>query len=402
MARKTTGVRRASHRHVHDWTKNGLQVRVVNIEPPQLKSFWMGGFEGGSHRRPDGLQIDVLRAMKHETHAAEDYRLLAEVGVRTVRDALRWHRIERISGQYDWSSFLPMLRAANTTKTQVIWDLCHWGLPTDLDVFAPAFIDRFARFAGAAARVVADHSDAIPYYAPMNEISFWSWIGGDVGGFYPYRNGCGDRLKYQLVRAAIAGIEAVRAVDPHARFLQPEPLIHIANNKHQPQEDEAVRRYNESQYAVYDLLSGRLPECGGAPEYLDILGVNFYWNNQWVHLGTTAPLGHLSYRALSSMLVELAARYDNPIVISETGAEGASGTGWMHMIAAEVRKARHQGVAVDAVCIYPVADYPGWDDDRHARCGLIELDVTYEGRQLHGGDRETLTLLQQWNVADAP
>ena len=218
--------------------------------------------------------------------------------------------------------------------------------------------------------------------------------------FYPYRNGCGDLLKHQLVRAAIAGMEAVRSVDPRARFLQPEPLIHIAQNERHPEEDENVRRYNESQYAVYDLLSGRLPHCGGAPQYLDILGVNFYWNNQWKHLTETVPLGHLSYRSFSSLLLGLAARYDRPIVISETGAEGESSTGWMHMVSAEVRKARQAGAKLEGVCIYPVADYPGWDDDRHARCGLIELDRSFEVRRLNAADAETLRLLQQWDVVD--
>ena len=360
----------------------------------------MGGFEGGSHRRADGLQIDVLRSMKHELHAAEDYSLLAQAGVRTVRDALRWHRIERTAGSYDWSSFLPMLRAARDTGTQVIWDLCHWGLPTDLDVFSPAFVDRFARFAAAAARVVQHETDVIPIYAPMNEISFWSWIGGDVGGFYPYRNGCGDLLKRQLGRAAIAGMDAVRAVDPRARFLQPEPLIHIARDKAHPEEDENVRRYNESQFAVYDLLSGRLPGCDGAPEYLDMLGVNFYWNNQWMHLGQTAALGHLGYRSLSSLLVDLSARYPNPIVISETGAEGESGTGWMHMVAAEARKAKRAGVPLEGVCIYPVSDYPGWDDDRRIRCGLIELDKTYEVRCLNTEQWDTLALIERCGIAN--
>ncbi len=355
----------------------------------------MGGFEGGSHRRPDGLQIDVLRSMRHEVCAAEDYRLLARAGVHTVRDALRWHRIEEHPGSYDWSSFLPMLRVAHETGTQVIWDLCHWGLPVDLDVFAPTFIDRFARFAGAVATVVAGETDSIPFYAPMNEISFWSWIGGDVGGFYPYRKGCGDLLKRQLVRAAIAGMEAVRDVDPRARFLQPEPLIHIARNTHKPEEDENVHRYNEAQYAVFDLLSGHLPDCGGAPKYLDIVGVNYYWNNQWVHMAEAVPLGHLSYRALSSLLIDLSSRFDRPILISETGAEGESGTGWMHMVAAEIRKASQAGVPLCGVCIYPVCDYPGWDDDRHARCGLIELSDDYRSRQLNAEQAEVLRFVQK-------
>jgi beta-glucosidase/6-phospho-beta-glucosidase/beta-galactosidase len=366
----------------------------LTLDSPLLQSFWMGGFEGGTHRRGDGLQVDVLRAMRHDTHAAQDYSLLAQTGIRTVRDALRWHRIERSPGQYDWSSFLPMLRASQSTGTQVIWDLCHWGLPPDIDVFSPSFIDRFARFAGAAARVVADETSSIPFYAPMNEMSFWSWIGGDVGAFYPYRHGAGDRLKHQLVRAAIAATQAVRAVDPRARFLQPEPLIHISENPAFPLENEIVARYNESQYAVYDLLSGRLPDCGGDPSYLDILGVNYYWNNQWMHRSGNTPLGHLKHRSLSSMLIALAARYDRPVIVSETGAEGESGPGWMTLIDFEARRAMAHGVPLQGICLYPVSDYPGWDDDRHCDCGVLALDARYNSRTLRTADTEALHLLQ--------
>ena len=362
---------------------------------PLLQSFWMGGFEGGTHRRGDGLQVDVLRSMRHDVHAAEDYSLLAEAGIHTVRDALRWHRIERAPNRYDWSSLLPMLRASRQIGTQVIWDLCHWGLPPDIDIFSTGFIDRFARFAGAAARIVQSETDVVPIYAPMNEVSFWSWIGGDVGGFYPYRHGAGDRLKYQLVRAAIAAMDAVRAVDSRARFLQPEPLIHIATNPKFPEEDGQVAQYNEAQYAVFDLLSGRLPGCNGAPEYLDILGVNYYWNNQWMHRSVNTPLGHVSHRSLASMLVDLAGRYDRPIVLSETGAEGESGPGWMNLIAAEAHRALEAGVPLHGICLYPVSDYPGWDDDRHCFCGLVQMDTDYERRSLRPADTEALQLLQR-------
>ena len=46
-----------------------------------------------------------------------------------------------------------MLEAARAAGVQVVWDLCHYGWPDDLDVFSPAFVERFARFAGAAARI---------------------------------------------------------------------------------------------------------------------------------------------------------------------------------------------------------------------------------------------------------
>ena len=127
-----------------------------------------------------------------------------------------------------------MLRAARDTGTQVIWDLCHWGWPDDLDIWSPAFVDRFAAFAAAAARLVREETDDVPFYVPVNEISFWAWAGGSLGFINPMAEGRGDELKAILVRAAIAGIEAVRAVDPRARIVSAEPAINVAPRSQRP------------------------------------------------------------------------------------------------------------------------------------------------------------------------
>ncbi len=357
----------------------------------KFQSFFMGGFECATHRRQDGLQIDVLSATGHAEKAAEDYLLLQAAGVKTVRDGLRWHLVENRPGVYDWSSFLPMLDASIATGTQVIWDLCHWGVPEGLDVFSEEFVTRFAAFSGAVAKVVQERSGSIlspvPYYCPINEISFWSWVGGDVKAFAPHREGEGAALKRQLVRASLAAIHAVRAVEPRARFVQAEPIIHIVP----PPSDapdatevvEEVKRHVAGQYEAWDMLRGdRDEELGGTPESLDVLGVNYYWNNQWVHEGERTPPGHRQHRPLHIMLRDLWERYRRPILITETGAEAEAGVGWLGYIASEVRQAQRDGVEVLGVCLYPVMDYPGWDDDRHCACGLIAVDDAWTERSL--------------------
>ena len=70
----------------------------------------------------------------------------------------------------------------------------------------------------------------------------------------------------------------------------------------------------------------------------------------------------------------------------------------MHLIAAEAHRALAQGVPLHGICLYPVSDYPGWDDDRHCRCGLIALDAAYEGRSLREADAATLRLLQRLHL----
>ena len=349
-----------------------------------FQSFYMGGFESATHQRRDRTQIDVIGTTRHNSLAAEDYTLLQGAGIRTVRDGLRWHLIEKCAGVYDWTSFLPKLEASLSTGTQVIWDLCHWGVPAGLDVFSVELVARFARFAGAAAEVIRSRSEAVPLYCPVNEISFWSWVGGEVETFHPHRTESGDALKRQLVRAALAAMRAVRAVDARARFVQAEPIIHVVAGNHQDQKAIAdAARYTESQFEAWEMIRGGMaPELGGASEMLDMIGVNFYWNNQWVHEGERAALGHRHHKPLHVMLGEIWQRYRRPILITETGAEAGAGYGWLGYVSTEVRQARREGVPVEGICLYPVMDYPGWDDERHCSCGLIEVDGEWRRRWL--------------------
>ena len=78
-----------------------------------------------------------------------------------------------------------MLRAARATDVQVIWDLCHYGYPDHLQIWNAGFVESFARFAAAVARIVAAETDRIPFYCPVNEISYWAWAGGTVGRISP-------------------------------------------------------------------------------------------------------------------------------------------------------------------------------------------------------------------------
>lgn len=349
-----------------------------------FRSFLQGGFESSTHRRWDGRRLDVIAATRHDELAATDYGLLRQAGLATARDALRWHLIERAPGSYDWSSFRPMLRAGRDEGVQVVWDLCHYGVPDGLDVWSPAFVDRFAAFVRAAARFVRDESDEVPVWCAMNEVSFWAWSGGDNRGLYPHAAGRGDELKRQLARAAIAGMRAARDVDPRARFVQAEPLIHIAIHPDRPWDQGIVAQYREAQYHAYDMIAGRInPELGGDESLLDIVGANFYFDNQWVHGAETMGMGHRLYRPLASMLSELHGRYNRPMLVSETGVEGANGPGWLRYVAGEVRAGLRLGLPIQGLCLYPIMDYPGWNDERHCTCGLIHLDTEYRGRTLN-------------------
>jgi len=347
--------------------------KLVPTPQPLLQSFFMGGFEGSSHRRADGRQLDLLAATGHDRRVDEDYGLLSQCGIRTIRDAFRWHLIETSLGQYDWSSILPMIRAARATGMQLIWDLCHYGVPHDLNIWSSSFVDRFARFAAAASRVLRDEGTPAPFLCPVNEISYWAWAGGDHGRMYPSARGRGPALKRQLARAAIAATHAVRTEVPDARFVMAEPLIHVvAPPEASRRAVRAVATHGIAQFEDYDMVAGRLHrELGGSEDCLDLVGVNYYPENQFFRAGPTIPIGHWLSRPFRHLLADVHARYARPLLVTETGAKGGNGPGWLRYVAGEVRAALRRGVPVEGLCLYPVMDYPGWADDRPCRCGLV-------------------------------
>lgn len=337
-----------------------------------LRSFFLAGFECASQRRADGKRLDLLESTGHATHATADYELIARHGMRAARDGMRWHMIEKAPGFYDWSSVEPMAKAAREAGVQIVWDLCHYGYPDGLDIWSQAFPERFARFAKAATRFLRDQSDEVPYVCPVNEMSFWAWAGGDMARFNPSARGRGGELKRQLVRAAIQAIDAVREVDPRARFIVAEPSIFVFRNGNSPKAIADAENYRLAQFEAHDMLIGaRDPELGGSPDKLDIVGVNFYPDNQWVLGGSPIPLGQHNYRPFREMLAETAERYGRPVIVSEMGAENTARPAWLYYVAQEVAAAREAGANVEGVCLYPILDYPGWENDRCCDVGLF-------------------------------
>jgi hypothetical protein len=343
----------------------------MNTPQTRFSTFFQAGFECSSHRRADGVRLDLIRATSHGRHARSDYRQCADLGLRTLRDGLRWHLIETSPGRYDWSSWMPMLEAAEQAGVEIIWDLFHYGSPDHADQASADFPKRFADFALAALEAREQVTRSPPLVCPLNEINFICWA-VESGYFPPIGPDERGWLKRQFVQSWIAAVIAIRKQWPETIVVGAEPLIHVAPHDRRRETIEAAERNRAGMFEAYDWITGRdRAELGGDPAMIDVIGLNFYPHNQWYWQGPTVPMGHHEYRPLADMLVEMSERYGKPLLLSETGAEGSGRPAWLHYVCDEVRSAHSRGVAIEGVCIYPVTCYPGWDNSRHCDVGLL-------------------------------
>lgn len=162
-----------------------------------FQSFWMGGFECTDQLNAFGHRVDFLQVTRHLENLDRDYRELALLNIRTVREGMRWSQIERAPFVYDWSVVARMIEAGRTHGIQQVWDICHFGFPDDLTPLHPMFARRFAAVCRAfAAFYRTMEATGVLIVTPINEVSFVSWLGGDVRGTSPYCVGQGWEVSH--------------------------------------------------------------------------------------------------------------------------------------------------------------------------------------------------------------
>lgn len=342
-----------------------------------------------------------MSATRHDRFVCEDYERMSPLGIRTVREGIRWPVIETERDSLNFDSVRPFLRAAREKKIEIIWDILHFGWPDFHDIFTDDWVKAFARLAGEFARLLRKEGAEPFIIAPVNEISFVAWAGGDVAYLNPFERGRGPELKAQLVRAFIAAAREVRNILPNVTLVSPEPAIHIVGDPNRPDDVRHAEEYRRSMFESWDMLLGRAhPELGGGDDCIDMIGVNYYDRNQWWNFGRTITRNDPEYRPFSRILEEIYDRYRLPMFISETGTEGDQRSCWFAYIAQQVREAIARGVPVKGICLYPILNHPGWDDDRHCYNGLWDYPSDKGERDIYAPLAEEIIKQEKLRISE--
>ena len=354
------------------------------------RSFWMGGYEGADHLNGQGTALDMVRETGHLDRLDEDYRNAAALGIRTVRESIGWRLAEPRAGQGSLERCLHIARTAQRHGLQVLWTFMHYGTPSDVSLLDDGMVPRFRDYARRVAEALRPLHDEPPVYNLINEIGYLAWAVSETNQFHPYlgdpqgrgerTEGCGYTVKRRLVRAVLAGIEAVREVDPRARFLHIEPVVHVVAAPGRLDLQDLADRVSGYQWQAWDMIAGRTDAClGGHADALDLIGVNHYHSGQWELPTENRLFWHERdprRRPFSRLLQDTWTRYERPLIVAETGHIGVGRAEWLREVTAEVRQACQWGVPVSGVCLYPLIDRNDWDDPSHwHHSGLWDVNL---------------------------
>lgn len=351
-----------------------------------FRSFIWAGFECTYALAENRRRFDLLAASNHDEQCRADYARIREQGMRTVREGLSWHQIDAGNGQYDFSRFEPMMRIAREEGVQQVWDLNHFDFPDDVDPFSERFVERYAEYARRCLAVIRRYHDGTLFLIPMNEPSFFAWM-CDNGLWAPYAKGQGTAFKKQLIRAAIAAMDAIISLDRDVLFIHADPYMH-----RQPLRvrNQAERTFCDNfnlhvKFHSWDMLSGRTdPELGGDPKYLNYLGINYYfYNQQFVGIRDNGSftfrsisLTHKKRITLYGVLQEIYDRYHVPLIITETGSYRNRRAPWWSYLLSEVSLALERSVPLYGVCAYPTLDIMRGAGFIIPQSGLWDFDQT--------------------------
>jgi hypothetical protein len=126
------------------------------------------------------------------------------------------------------------------------------------------------------------------------------------------------------------------------------------------------------------MLAGRfMPDLGGSPKHLGIVGINYYWNNQWILDEPWAPLNAQDIRRMPLRYIARTVwkRYGQEMLLSETSHVGEMRAHWMRELVTEIEAIRALNIPLLGVCWYPVLEMADWHTPSlWTPMGLWDLD----------------------------
>jgi len=338
---------------------------------------FIGGFE--STYQP-AFDVDVAETTGHIARWRADLELLASCGVSRLRYPVRWHRVERERGQFDWRETDEVFAWMRDNGLRPIPDLLHHtSYPRWLK---RGFADR--RFGPSYLRYVEAFATRYPWieaYTLFNEPFTTFFLCGHEGVWPPGLRGLKGflTLARNVMPALTEASRACRELLPRARHLYVDtceqataatpsarPVADLANDRRFFLLDLFLgRTLDRSRPFVAQVLrSGGEPLLGLQAGHVDVLGLDYYAHNQWQYQFSGRGLASAPDPIpLSDLIGEYWDRYGLPCILGETNVRGFASdrASWLKYTLEQCEIAARRGVPVEGYCWFPFVDSCDWD-----------------------------------------
>jgi beta-glucosidase/6-phospho-beta-glucosidase/beta-galactosidase len=332
--------------------------------------------------------LDVLETSGHSGRWKEDLALLRASGITTVRYPIRWHRIERRQGLYDWQETDEVLGFLKRQGFRPIVDLIHHtSYPRWLKggFFEPSFGDWYLGYCEAFAR----RYPWVPGYTLFNEPFTTMFLCGHEGIWPPYGRGIDDfvRICRNVLPAFFRASRMFKELLPGARHFCME--VCEGHSGRGPRGARTADLANDRRFFILDLLTGRTIESGrpfvaellaaGGEDLLelpagniDVLGLDYYAHNEWQFTDEGGIRPSPTPFGLAELAHQYHERYQLPMVLGETNIRGfcSDRATWLKHTVEQCEIATRNGTPIEGFCWFPFIDSLDWDSllarcDRH-------------------------------------
>lgn len=359
-------------------------------------------------------RVDEMEKCGHYTHWKQDFDLVKELGIDTLRYGPAYYKVHTGPGKYDWSFADETFRYLKEQGINPIVDLCHFGLPEWLGDFQnPDFPRYFTEFA----RAFAVRFPYIRFYTPVNEIFIAATFSAQYGWWNESKSD--DRsfvtaLKH-LCQANVLAMQTILEIQPDAVFIQSESSEYF--HPETPDCDPLASFLNQKRFLSLDLTYGYpisvvmyeyLLENGMTKEEYRwfesnlikgscIMGNDYYITNE--HLvhedGSTSAAGEIfGYFVITQQYYS---RYKLPVMHTETNIAEPNSVRWLQTQWANVRRLKRDGIPIYGFTWYSLTHQVDWDSALRLDNGNVNVLGLYDlERKIQPVGEAYRTLIKQW------
>jgi beta-glucosidase len=351
--------------------------------------FWASGIEDTFITAPHpgtGRHLDEYELTNHYQRWREDLLLFRELGLKSVRYGIPWHRVQPSPTEWNWEFVDQTLEFLLEQGITPIVDLVHYGLPAWMeDAYGnPAFPQHLEAYTAA---VVDRFRGRIFSWTPLNEPRITGWYCGRIGWWPPgYRSWRGfAKLMLQIARGIVRSSRVIQAAHPENAVFHVDATDLYAAAAPDLQGEAELRQ--EIVFLALDLVSGRVGEhhplyrwllnLGSTPDELewfrtqaidlDVIGINLYPMFSSKLLSRSSGRLRLSMSYAGAEIIDRLAemyhrRYDRPLFIAETASVGSvrRRLRWLDDSVAAVGRVRARGIPMLGYTWWPLFALVTW------------------------------------------